>query len=321
MELVIADPSSAIDSQKNTFQSIFTKFNSSSNELSYSEMCSRLMKAMDDDRRAVKFMLKQFVADTNSSGQRTGNMGRAYQNLHKEFTLFKQSANSQRIQHEQTIADLQHRVQALTGSLQEQQKKNAEKDTQLNQFRQLYASEARVPGSSHSSSSGGDRHHHLRHHRTPPSAGSGGRGPSHQQPPMQGFIVQKQARERANRAALDQMTRSRVPVGPSNSSSDMDSVITPIQVPPPHHQQQHHHMMNSSSHGGIPPSTPRIRDLSAGSAYRFTSRSREDNKRRRGAMDGPPSSSISPGYAFSSGGRPPQSSQGGGGGFRRFGGR
>ena len=252
MELVVADPSSATEETlKNTFQTIFTKYASSSNTLSHQEMCTRLLKSFDDDRRAVRFLLKQFVLESKTAGQQSGNIGRAHEQLKKEHTHLKQAMSSQRIQTEQTIADLQHRVQALTGTVQEQQKKIDEKDTQINQFRQMYAADgmARVPSSSHSNSSGGRQGGGGGGTPVTHSRSGGGQQqqqqPTHPTPPMHGFVMQKQARERAKEQALGEMKRSRGPpivpgggggrhLGGMGGPSDIDSVITPIQAPPPY---------------------------------------------------------------------------------------
>jgi hypothetical protein len=294
MELVVADPSSATEETlKNTFQTIFTKYSPTSKVLGYQEMCSRLMKSFDDDRRAVRFLLKQFVLESKSAGRQSGSIERAFEDLKAEYTHMKQATSSQRIQTEQVIADLRHRVQALTGTVQEQQKKIDEKDNQISQFRRMCSSEGmrRIPGSSHSGGSGGGqsnvRHSHIR-----------GDSPA---PPMPGFVMQKHADEHAKEKALYEITRR----GPPNMtleggngrqsydkyierSSDIDSVITPIQVPPPNYYSQGRRMSPS-----VVPHTPRIRDLSAGSSYVFTS-SNSRNALKRPRHDTPTSSYVSP---------------------------
>ena len=291
MELVVADPSSATEETlKNTFQTIFTKYSPTSNVLAYQEMCSRLMKSFDDDRRAVRFLLKQFVLESKSAGRQSGSIERAYADLKAEFTQMKQSTSSQRIQTEQVIADLRHRVQALTGTVQEQQKKIDEKDNQINQFRRMCSSDGtrRIPGSSNSTGSGsGGDHNNVRRGSSPA-------------PPMPGFVMRKQAEEHAKEKALYEIARSRGPpnlnIEGGNSrqsygkyvdgSSDVDSVITPIQVPPPNYYTQGRRMSPS-----VVPNTPRIRDLSAGSSYVFTS---SNSRLKRPRHDVPTSSYVSP---------------------------
>jgi TolA-binding protein len=307
MELVVADPSTATEETlKNTFQTIFTKFSSSSNSLSHQEMCTRLLKSFDNERRTMRFLLKQFVVDASCRGQRSGGIARDLDQIKKEYTTLKQASSSQRIQLEQTIADLQHRVQALNGTVQELQKKLDEKDIQITQFRQLYAAEgmARVPSSSHSGGSGGKRggggaavmypQHHGNGFSRPVVSSSSAATPP---PPLQGFVLQKQAREEARAQALGDMTRSRViPVSAGAGKhqigdhtvqqrrrNSIDSVITPIQVMPSSRMGMTHlsplnQVATSSSHM---PSTPRIRELSASSGYVFTSRSNRQNQSQR----------------------------------------
>jgi hypothetical protein len=254
MELCVADPSSATqETTKNTFQNILTKFSGGSKKLSHQEMCSRLLKNLDNDRRAVRFLLKQFVFDCTNQESKTGSMGRAFEQLKQEFTQLKQQSSSQRIQYEQTVADLQHRVQALTGTVQEQQKKLEGKENQIAQFRQLYATDgmSRLPSSSHSTGSGkrGRSSEHA-------LSSSQGLRNTEQQPLMHNFAMQKQARERVK----EQERRTRAP--PFASTAAPESLITPIQLP---------HRPYSSMSALGPPSTPRIRDLSSSSGYVFTS--------------------------------------------------
>ena len=322
-EVVVADPSTATeDSMKNAFQTLFTKYSATSNDVSFQEMCTRLLRSHDDHRRTLRFLLKQFAACNMLLAQRTGSMGCAYQKLQEEHTKMQQAVNSQRIQSEQTIGDLQHRLQALTATIQERQQKLDEKDKQIQQFRSLYAADGErcmpsirhaVPGSSY-------------------SAGSGSQGRYAPPPPMQSFAENKKRKEMAKQANLVEMTRSRSVMGPMSdqqqmrqyhhpSSSSVDSAITPI-VPPPKHQGSHHHsnngirMRSSSGGSGLPPppaflgmappiSSPRIRDLTPGTGYQFTSRSSAiADKRPRthgGYATSPYESSRAPSFGSSGG--------------------
>jgi hypothetical protein len=112
MELVVADPSAATqETTKGAFQSLFTKSSTQAQQLSTQEMCQRLLRSMDDNRRAAHFLMKQFVVDSSTRNQRSGDVGRAYEKLREDFTQFKQATNSSRIESEQAIAHLQNRVQ------------------------------------------------------------------------------------------------------------------------------------------------------------------------------------------------------------------
>lgn len=95
-------------------QTLFTKSSASAKLLSQQEMCARFLRSMDDNRRAARFLMKQFVVDASNQASRSGDIGRAYEKLKEEITQLKQSTNSQRIQSEQTISDLQNRLQGKT---------------------------------------------------------------------------------------------------------------------------------------------------------------------------------------------------------------
>jgi len=239
-EVVVADPSSTTeDTVKNTFQTLFTKYSATSNTLTHQEMCTRLLHSMDDNRRAVRFIFKQFVLDSKMAGQRSGNVGRAYEELKNEHTKLQQAMSSQQLEAKKITSDLQHRVQALSGSLAEMQKKIDEKDTQLNQFRSMYAAEGMSrfpppPSSARSSSSRsiGSGHSH--------SAG-GDLAP----PPIQVFVENKKRKERNERQQAQNLalTRRGVPMRPVSSSQQQQQHYggggSPYQAAPPQQQRQH----------------------------------------------------------------------------------
>jgi hypothetical protein len=282
MELCVADPSSATQEiTKNTFQTILTKFSSTSKVLSHQEMCSRLLKTLDNDRRVVRFLLKQCVFDSGNQGQKSASVMRAYEKLKQENTQLKQASSSQRIQMEQTIADLQHRIQALTGTVDELQRTVKEKDTQVAQFRELYAREGRkhVPSTSYSDSSLG-RHSKEREN----GHGHVHRSTGMDNPPMQSFLIQKQARERAKEQSMEQASRSRsFPALGHRRSSNEEPAVTPIQFP-----GRPTSIGSGSTLGGT--SSTHVRDIRSSSGYIFTSRPSHSSKRHR--------SSVSPTNAF-----------------------
>lgn len=290
LELVVSNPSAASqETLKNTFQTIFTKFSSQATTVSHREMCVRILKSMDDSRRAIKFLMKQFVHSTSAEGQRSGNLGNECAQLQQEIARLKQASNSERITYEQAVNDLKTRVEGMNGNIQglqrqvqqqqltirERETQIRERDTQVAQFREMFAAEgqARVPssrGSTGSSHSGG--------------GGRRGRGPvighSQQQgggvPPMQGFVQQ---REVDKRNALQKLSRSSPMVNHSSPSSGGGGIlpmaslgITPIQIP-----RSNRGTTNTApslfARGGdlsAGPPTPRIRDFTVG-GYQFTS--------------------------------------------------
>jgi len=290
-------------------QKIFTKYSSNSPYLSHQEMSARLLRSLDDERRIVKFLLKQCVVSNNSAMLRAGQVGRAYEELKAEHTKLQQALNSERIQNEQTIADLQHRFQAVNGTQQELQKKLYEKDKQIVQFRQLLdGGRSLPPGSSHSNASSRDLHHpHHSQQQQQQRHPMGGSSSAHSlgsggaPPPMRGFAENKKRQEQAKQANLEQYTRSRTVLGGQSQHSQLshshqpqqsyggggshlsvDSHITPI-VPPPNSSglAGGRGGYNSSSNNGrslTPPgASPRIRNLAPGAdsssgGYNFTSR-------------------------------------------------
>lgn len=145
MELCISDPSTQdLASAKITFQTILTKLSADHKNLSYQEMCSRVLKSMDNDRRAVRFLLKQLVFDSSHKGQHSGSVHQAYEQLKQQYASLKQSSHSQRIGMEQQISDLQQKNAALTKSNHELQ--------------------AALHSRKRSSSSGHHHHHHSSSH-------------------------------------------------------------------------------------------------------------------------------------------------------------
>lgn len=226
MELVVADPSTATSSNNANFQSLFTKQNPNSGSLAFQDICMRLLKQNDDLRSGTKFVLKQFMLESGQMGQRSFQMLRTLEALKQENTTLKQAHNSQRIRMEQAVEDLQ---QKLTSA----QKKLEEKDRQLMQFRQLH--NTMTPQSPRGN--GGGRPSSVESRRV-----SGGEGQQQRsmnmEPPLKGFMMQKEANERAKQLALEQPQRTPLLGGGAGTSSN-------------HHQHQHHH---NSHHSGRPQS-------------------------------------------------------------------
>jgi hypothetical protein len=226
MELVVADPSTATSSNNANFQSLFTKQNPNSGSLAFQDICMRLLKQNDDLRSGTKFVLKQFMLESGQMGQRSFQMLRTLEALKQENTTLKQAHNSQRIRMEQAVEDLQ---QKLTSA----QKKLEEKDRQLMQFRQLH--NTMTPQSPRGSNGG--RPSSVESRRV-----SGGEGQQQRsmnmEPPLKGFMMQKEANERAKQLALEQPQRTPLLGGGAGTSSN-------------HHQHQHHH---NSHHSGRPQS-------------------------------------------------------------------
>lgn len=107
-ELVIAGPSQALQqSTKHCYQSIFTKQVSNKQPLSHEEMCTRLLKNFDDNRRAMRFVLKQFVVESTKQSE----LHRALHHTKEEYAQYKQVVAAEKAQSDQVNADLHNKVQ------------------------------------------------------------------------------------------------------------------------------------------------------------------------------------------------------------------
>lgn len=285
MELIVADPTPASqEALKNSFQSIFTK-HSPDSELCQQDMCHRLLKSIDNNKRNVRFLMKQFMEHSKHVAQQNGSIKRAYNALKKRYVQLKQSSNSQNLQADQTIADLQHRLQALQSTVDE-------KESQLRKFRDIYARDgmARIPSSSHSTGSnsrgGGSRgssEAHRQHQLQPPS----------NTPPLQAYILQKKVREREKEHALGHVTRRNIH-GP-----EVDSVITPIQPPSPRHYVRP--SIDSASPAGVPRNSGGYVFPSQRKHSRSSSQPQFVQQRSNPYRQQPPSSNYSRSQAGSSG--------------------
>jgi hypothetical protein len=278
MELIVADPTSTsagVASKRNNYQSLFTKQNASSQSLAFQDMCARLLTQNDDLRNGTKFLMKQFLLESSTVGLRSGNMVRELTKLKEENTSLKQTHNSQRMRMEEALGELQKKLVLAN-------KKLEEKDRQLMQFRKLH--DTMTPQSPH-------QQHHHGHHGGGSSVGSNetprrvstSSGNGHQEPPLKGFIMQKEANERAKQRTLEQ-AQQRTPIfggQPSHhhhqqqqqqhhhrsSSSRQQSYIGGGMMP--HHQQIPQQRPFSADSGGSGASS-QIRDLNSSSGYAFT---------------------------------------------------
>ena len=257
MELVVADPSAAQSSTKTAhFQSLFTKQNADSRTLPFQDLCARMLKQQDDCRAGTKFLMKQFLVETARQGQRFQQVLKAFETLKQEHTALKQSHNSQKMRYENAIESLQQQLASAN-------KKMEEKDRQLYQFRKLH--DQMTPES--------PNQQHPPHRVSGENVHAANNVPDSrsrpQAPPMQGFMIQKEAQERARQRALE-ANQHRQPVLGNQRPSN------PYSTPRSSGSQ-------GSGSGGI-------RDLSSTSAYAFTSAVGDLNGKRRRAM--------SPSHAF-----------------------
>jgi hypothetical protein len=184
---VVADPSAKQSSAITCFQNIFTKQNPQSQSLSFQDLCANIMKRNDDLRAGTKFLMKQFLLDSSKQNARSSQTIKLLEQLRQENTSLKQAQNSQRMKYEQAIEKLQQQLHST-------QQKLDEKEQQIMQFRRLHGS--RAPKSPH-------------HHGPRRVSGAGmpptpnGNLRAEPKPPIQGFMIQKEAQERAKQRVLE----------------------------------------------------------------------------------------------------------------------
>jgi hypothetical protein len=270
---------------KTSLQALFTK-KSSSSSLPFSDLCYSLIRQIDAAKVSTKFVLKQFLIDAAAQGRQSGNAARAYEAMRHENTQLKQAVSTQRLEFQQANADLQNRLQSREATVAELQHKIQSLEKMLHQFRNGIQV---VPGSSNSappSRLGMDRSS---------DQGRSMKSGSHQQNPLKGFMMQKEARERAQQEALHSQRAPSV-LGRSMANQHMQRSNS-LGMERTSHGHDHHPNVTpiqigarpfSSNSAGSVTSTPRIRDLSTSAGYRFysTSGTRQGsqhhvNKRRR----------------------------------------
>ena len=279
----MADPSPTTANRESHFQTFFTKQNGAAPSLAFQDLCSRLLKQNSQLQGELKFLMKQFMVETSKQGQRTGQATRTMQLMKQENTALKQAQNSQKMRYEQVISNLQ---QQLTSA----KKKLEEKDRQLSQFRRLH--EQMTPESSpgrHPGSGGGARR--VSGEYISPDQ----RAPSNQ-PPLKGFMIQKEAQELAKQRSMEKPKRNPI-IGnqvknPYQPSAGYRSHPSSAAGAPPYSPSQHPHRTQSPSGS--------IRNLNSNSGFAFSGGS--GGKRRR---DVPPNAGmtqqrqpLSPSQAF-----------------------
>ena len=287
-ELVVSDANNSMsDIAKTSMQALFSKQSKSGKALPFADLCFSMMRQIDSVKVSTKFLLKQLLMDSNNQSRKSQVVLRQNEHLKNEMTQLKQQQHSQRLQMEQANQELRFRLQARENKIAELQKVLKEKDQMLDQFRQMHGNMS-VAGSEKEnggrgplvmSSSGG--------RIGTDGLGNGMRPP--QDPPLRGLLAQKAAQHQAlqthRQAPMPMMGQGN---GPRRSSMDANG-----QYP---RGQQHNlppmmgRPFSGNSTGSSPiPGTPRIRELSSGAGYNFTSTAgvqRHMNKRRRGNTPG-----------------------------------
>jgi hypothetical protein len=280
MECNVADVSATVPAANACLKSLFTKSSEGLPHLSFVDMFGQLLQQYDTLKSATKFFVKQTIRDSTLWAQRHHLTIRQNGSLKQEISKLRQENTNRKVETDQVIANLQERVTAM-------QQKLEEKDRQLSQFRKIH--EGMTPESPR---------HPL---RIPPSAsGSGGGGGGARrvsgdlQPPLKGFLLQKEAQERAKQQALAQSQGHRPMIlggNPYNRQGRPSSTEHSFMTPP------------TQAVEGI--DTGRIRSLNSYTGFAFSSQpaTQHINKRRRGQPGNIDShqGAMSPSHAFSHG--------------------
>ena len=281
-ELVVADNNiNGKDISKSNMQRLFSK-KAGSGSLQFADVCQSLIQQIDQSKQSTRFLLKQLLVETHRAGRTSMQASRLHEQLKTENTQLKQINASQRLQYEQTINDLQNKVQAKDGTISEQ-------NHMINNFRKLHGGGTGGGGGRGGNTSSSTGPLHMVPHSSSASLGSSSSrgGP---EPPLRGLMAQREANKQAQQNAMNGGTRNRPFMNSMNNLNRNDASFRPFSSG------------TSTGSGSAASSAPRIRDLTANSGYHFTGiQNNQMNKRRRGGTPGShgtPQHAMSPNTAF-----------------------
>lgn len=230
-------------------QALFSK-KSGSGCLHYSDVCQSLIQQIECSKQSTKFLLKQLLVESHRAGRTSMAAARTHESLRAENTQLKQANSTLRLQYEQTINDLQNKLKARESTI-------SEMNHMLNNFQKIHG----VRGGG---SLGGAAPNTVPNSSSTASLSSGqGSGP-----PLRGLIAQREANMKAHQNAMNATKPGFLNAMNMNRSKSPVTSFRPFSS------------SNSSCSGSI---APRIRHLTANSAYNFSGMSNQNlNKRRRG---------------------------------------
>jgi hypothetical protein len=273
IELVVANAPGANESSlKNSFQSVFTKINSNSTFLTHQEMCTRLIKNLDDVKRTTRFLLRQTFMESQAVGQQSGNSARVVEHLQQELEKVKQENGNLRLERQQTAAETQRQMQALQTTVKS-------RDDTIRQLRDMLAAReaSRSPANAYANNNNSSNNFAfaaeagINHRGIGSRSNDGGSLGSGMNQPVPNFVRVPPT----NHASSHAQRGASQPSGPFANLGN-----APMPVPPPNHQL-HSRYANSQALRG----TPRIRDPTVNSGYTFSS---QPGKHAR-SSPGPPS--------------------------------
>lgn len=290
-----------IDNLQAGYQTLFTRLSSKmQGALPLSDLCYSAIKQLDASKQSIKFVLKQLLLESTNAKKKIFSLQRAHEQLKKEATKWKQSHSTEKLQLEKINNELQQRLQSRDATIRELNEKLAEQERMLNQFQKLHGPQnslgrSQITNSANAAGITSSRSFHQFNDER-------GQQQSQRlsQPPLQGFIMQKEARDQQRQESYTAARQPRIIVGrPTHSSSNMshqasvqlthhtsDSAL--MMLPPDrlntiHNQQRPFSTMSGSSSASLS-NTPRIRDLSSRSEFVFTSSSYTANNHNSRTM-------------------------------------
>ena len=234
--------------------------------------------------------------DSSMQVRRCGSAVRNIEILKAEVTRLKQKHHSEKIQLQQINMDLQNRLKAREADNAELQKKIKAQERMIEQFRQLHGGMPVGSSSGHNKPSQDHTSGMAQVHDISRDGLLGHRQQiqqqHHSEPPLKGFMKQKEAQMAAQQQAFNPRRQPNVLGSSRNTLSQSNSLGN-------YNYQSTSRPFSNSSTGSI--NTPRIRELSSGASYNFSGKAGSSgghgnhlNKRRRDD-----SSMSNPRYAMS----------------------
>lgn len=295
-ELVVAEATSATsDIAKTSLQALFSKHSKSANgnkALQLSDLCYSLVRQIDVVKQSTKFLLKQLLMDGSTQNRRFQSVMRINEKLKYEITNIKQEQSSQRLQFEQITGELKNKLCARENKIQDLNNQLLEKDKMIRQFRQLHGGNHDDEGSCQRSRN--DNNHLGLDTQQLGVLEQGSNYRNGMDPPMKGFMMQRQAKQQAQQKSFAQPRR--LPNIPGiNANHSNNSFGLPRRTESP--MLARPYSPNSSGSNSLRP-TPRIRELTPNTGYNFTGAPRM-NKRRRNDTQISSVNKMSPSTSFS----------------------
>jgi myosin heavy subunit len=256
VNIVNGTKNQAADNALTSYQALFAKLGSTSNSskaLPLSDLCYSAIKQMDSGKHSVRFVLKQLLLETTNANHRHAALQRSYENLKNNVTKLQQQYSAERLQLQQVNADLKQRLQARDQANKDLSDKVKEQQRIIDQFQQYHNRRTALSEDYAGSIQ-------------PSSASSpSNRSQAVVQPPLQRFIIQKEAQKQLQQQSYAASRHPNV-----LGSSRMNSSATSLQQPTQHPISRQ--IIPEGESQTTRPFTNPIRDFTVSSGYSFSER-------------------------------------------------